>query len=316
MEEWLERQRDYDNFGFNVINEEDDNLNNTAFAVIDDEFDKKDEASGGDEVDKKDEASGGDDIAEYIVPFNIVEKQILEKYKFDPTFNIPPTEGDVRSKISSANGKMRSKDNKIKQASKFESNTLSSYLRELKIAKRIKNLEETRKKLLNKDNKTGEGIRKYKQPKRQAYKISRDGMYGGLFINYPKLINEYKVEALKGGQIVYDNKGDKSLVELLTKRFNPKKRYSCRAVQIFNDLNMLSGIPKHKSSGKSTLGDTIYFIKPEDMIKKLKLLVGARIAGNNNIQQRNEIWEIIDKLVDLGKMTSKQHDEIVKKYLM
>ena len=79
---------------------------------------------------------------------------------------------------------------------------------------------------------------------------------------------------------------------------------------------MLSGIPKHKSLGKSTLGGTIYFIKPEDMIKRLILLIGARIAGNNNIQQHNEIWEIIDKLVDLGLMTSKQHDEIVKKYLM
>ena len=64
VEEWLERQRVYDNFGFDVINEEDNNLNNTAFEVIDD-----------DEADKKDEASGGDDITEYIVPFTIVEKQ-------------------------------------------------------------------------------------------------------------------------------------------------------------------------------------------------------------------------------------------------
>ncbi|CAH3114527.1 unnamed protein product [Pocillopora meandrina] len=27
--------------------------------------------------------------------------------------------------------------------------------------------------------------------------------------------------------------------------FNPKKRYSSKAIQIFNDLHMLSGIPKH-----------------------------------------------------------------------
>ena len=60
----------------------------------------------------------------------------------------------------------------------------------------------------------------------------------------------------------------------------------------------------------------MYFIEPKDMIKRLKLLVGTRIARNNNIQQRNEIWEIIDELVDLGLMANKQHDEILNKYLM
>ena len=139
----------------------------------------------------------------------------------------------------SAIRRMRTNNMTEKKAAEFETNTLYSYLQELNHFKKCKAYEEK----FIKDNKRGEGIRKYEQPKRQAYKISRDGMYGGLFINYPKLINEYKVEALKGGQIVYDNKGDKSFFELLTNRFNPKKRYSCRAVQIFTDLNMLSGIP-------------------------------------------------------------------------
>ena len=70
---------------------------------------------------------------------------------------------------------------------------------------------------------TGSGVRKYKQPKRQACKVAHNGMYGGLFINYPKLINEYIVEAQKGDSIVYKNHGDKTLIDLLTKRFNPKK---------------------------------------------------------------------------------------------
>ena len=86
MEEWLERQRDLDNFGCNVLNEEDEEASGGDEADKKDETDKKDEASGGDEADKKDEASGGDDITEYTVPFNIVEKHLLEKYKFDPTF--------------------------------------------------------------------------------------------------------------------------------------------------------------------------------------------------------------------------------------
>ena len=142
-------------------------------------------------------------------------------------------------------------------------------------------------------------------------------MYGGLFINKPRLLNEMVIEARRGGQIVYENKGDKSLVDLLTKRFNPKKKYSSKAIQIFNDLNMLSDIPKHKSSGKSNLsGGMIYYTSPKELVDRLRLLTGSRRAGNTNIQLRNEVWEIIDKLLSLGLMTKKYHDAYVKNHLM
>lgn len=55
------------------------------------------------------------------------------------------------------------------------------------------------------------------------------------------------VEAHKNGKKIYENYADKSLIDLITKRFNPKKKYSTKAIQIFDDLNMLSGIPKHKT---------------------------------------------------------------------
>ena len=128
-------------------------------------------------------------------------------------------------------------------------------------------------------------LRKYKQPKRQAYKVNKkDGQYGGLYINYPKMIDEHVVEACKHGSVVYENRCDKSLIDLLTKRFNPKKRYSAKAIQIFNDLNMLSSIPKHKSSGKAKLsGGLMYYTNCDDLLNRLKLLVGTRRAGNNNI---------------------------------
>ena len=52
---------------------------------------------------------------------------------------------------------------------------------------------------------------------------------------------------------------------------------------MFNNLNMLSGIPKHTSSGKSKLtGGMVYCTSPEDLMKRLTLLTGARRAGNNN----------------------------------
>ena len=163
----------------------------------------------------------------------------------------------------------------------------------------------------------GTGIWKYNQSKRNAYKVSHDGMYGGLFINKPKLLNEMVIEAHRGGQIVYENKGDKSLVDLLPKRFNPKKKYSSKAIQIFNDLNMLSGIPKHKSSGKASLsGGMIYYTNPKELIDRLGLLTGSRMAANTSFQIRNEVWEIINKLVSLGIITKTDHDTYVKNHLV
>ena len=66
-----------------------------------------------------------------------------------------------------------------------------------------------------------------------------------------KLMNEMKLNAYRGGSLVYQADADKSLINLLTKRFNPKTKYSLNAVRSFNDLNSLSNMPKHKSSGKS-----------------------------------------------------------------
>ena len=71
--------------------------------------------------------------------------------------------------------------------------------------------------------KKGSGIRKYKQPKRNAYKIS-DSSYGNLSVDVPRLMNEMKLNVFRGGKIIYQADADKSLVDLLTKRFNPRKK--------------------------------------------------------------------------------------------
>ena len=76
-----------------------------------------------------------------------------------------------------------------------------------------------------------------------GYKIKR-GRYGGLTIDLPKLRSQLLVVAKNGkGEKVYHQQGDFDTLDLLTKRFNSKKRYSDLAVKIFNDLNELSGTP-------------------------------------------------------------------------
>ena len=160
----------------------------------------------------------------------------------------------------------------------------------------------------------GKGI--YKQPKRNAHKI-QDGNYGGLVIDLPKLINEMKLNAYRGGKLVYQSDADKSVINLLTKRFNPKTKYSMNAVRIFNDLNSLSNKPKHRSSGKSWMvGSSVtYYNNPNELADRMKILVGSMAAGNNSPLLRNDLSQINDELLKMQAIDKSMHEKFYQKYL-
>ena len=164
--------------------------------------------------------------------------------------------------------------------------------------------------------KKGSGIRKYKQPKRNAYKIS-DSSYGNLSVDVPKLKNEMKLNVFRGGKIVYHADADKSLVDLLTKRFNPKRSYSLNAVKIFNDLNLLANLPRHPSSGKSKLlgSGVVYYNDPNELAERMKILVGAIAAGNNSPVIKNDLSMINDEFLKIGAIDQTIHEKFYKKYI-
>ena len=164
--------------------------------------------------------------------------------------------------------------------------------------------------------KKGSGIRKYKQPKRNAYKIS-DSSFGNLSVDVPKLKNEMKLNVFRGGKIVYHADADKSLVDLLTKRFNPKRSYSLNAVKIFNDLNLLANLPKHPSSGKSKLlgSGVVYYNDPNKLAERMKILVGAIAAGNNSPVIKNDLSMINDEFLKIGAIDQTIHEKFYKKYI-
>ena len=164
--------------------------------------------------------------------------------------------------------------------------------------------------------KQGSGIRKYKQPKRNAYKIS-DSSYGNLSVDVPRLKNEMKLNVFRGGKIVYHADADKSLVDLLTKRFNPKRSYSLNAVKIFNDLNLLANLPKHPSSGKSKLlgSGVVYYNDPNELAERMKILVGAIAAGNNSPVIKNDLSMINDEFLKIGAIDQTIHEKFYKKYI-
>ena len=149
--------------------------------------------------------------------------------------------GAKKGNLSKGNGKTKNKDqiDKLTQDIKLIQ----------KYRNRIRIIDEGKKTLVG----TG-----YTQPKRNAYKISSGGQYGNLIIDVPKLMGQLHLVAKKDGNKVLDKKIDFDTLDLLTKRFNSKKKYSDLSKMIFNELNKLSEIPIHRSSKKySKIGSGI-----------------------------------------------------------
>ena len=154
------------------------------------------------------------------------------------------------------------------------------------------------------------------QPKRNAYKI-QDGSYGGLVVDLPKLMNEMKLNVFRGGKLLYSADADKSLINLITKRFNPKTKYSINAVKIFNDLNTLANLQKHRSSGKTRMvGSSVtYYNDPNQLADRMKILVGSMAAGNNSPLNINDLSQINDELLHIDAIDQSMHEKFFKKYL-
>lgn len=229
--------------------------------------------------------------------------EIIKKYGFDPTLQNIPSENELKKSIFSTTGKQNSKNAIIKNLAKKESKALSDYLKLVKARK----LGITQK---------ASGI--YTQPKRNAYKISQRGQYGGLVIDLPKLYGHLNVVAHKNGQKVYDKQADFDTLDLLTKRFNSKKKYSELARSVFNDLNRLSEIPIHRTSKKySKLGSgVVYYNNPQDLLSRLELLGGSMSAGNDSSDVREEFTNIVHLLNKLNVINNKQMNDLLKEYLI
>lgn len=229
--------------------------------------------------------------------------EIIKKYGFDPTLQNILSENELKKLISSTTGKQNSKNAIIKNLAKKESKALSDYLKLVKARK----LGITQK---------ASGI--YTQPKRNAYKISQRGQYGGLVIDLPKLYGHLNVVAHKNGQKVHDKQADFDTLDLLTKGFNSKKKYSELARSVFNDLNRLSEIPIHRTSKKySKLGSgVVYYNNPQDLLSRLELLGGSMSAGNDSSDVREEFTNIVHLLNKLNVINNKQMNDLLKEYLI
>ena len=160
----------------------------------------------------------------------------------------------------------------------------------------------------------GSGI--YTQKKRNAYKIDQNGQHGGLIIDLPKLYGHLKVIAHKNGQKVYDKQADFDTLNLLTKRFNSKKKYSDLSKKIFDELNQISGIPIHRTSNKfKKMGPgVIYYNNLDDLLDRMELLGGSIKAGNDGVKR--EFTQIAHTLNKIGAINNNQLNDLLKEYII
>ena len=207
--------------------------------------------------------------------------------------------GAIKGNLSKGKGKTKNKD-KIDELTK-DIKLIQKY------RKRIQIFEEGKKTILG----TG-----YTQPKRNAYKISSGGQYGNLIIDVPKLMEQLHLVAKKDGNKVLDKKVDFDTLDLLTKKFNSKKKYSDLSKMVFNQLNKLSEIPIHRSSKKySKIGSgVVYYNDTNDLIDRMELLGGSILAGNDGA--KSEFSEIVHKLFQLGKIDNGKLNDLLKVYII
>ena len=158
---------------------------------------------------------------------------------------------------------------------------------------------------------------RYKQNRRNAYKIGSGGEYGNLVIHLPSLFN-LVLEAYKDGKKVFEKEIDQDTIDLLTKRFNGSKNYSELSKNVFSKLNRKSEIPAHRSSMKYSIApkNEDNKLEQEDkLLNRLGTLCGYLHDGYNSKEIENEFIEIIDQLYDKGVVDNIQRYELMKKYL-
>ena len=89
------------------------------------------------------------------------------------------------------------------------------------------------------------------------------------------------------------------------------------AAKVFNDLVLLANLPKHPSSGKSRLlGSGVLFSDPNELVERVKVLLGAMAAGNTSLTLKNDLRMINDEFLKIGAIDEKQHQQFRRKFFV
>jgi hypothetical protein len=140
--------------------------------------------------------------------------------------------------------------------------------------------------------------------------------FGNLVIDRDKLASGMlHVMSTKDNTVVMDEQSDRSLYDLLTKKFSKTHKYSKHAIETFKKLAALAGISLYRgrSSKSRMLGGGIFYNDPNDLVSRLNLLAASKNAGNTGVD--NEISDIVDELLKKSYITKDVAIQLYNKIL-
>jgi hypothetical protein len=174
--------------------------------------------------------------------------------------------------------------------------------------------------IFKKQEQEGQGLN---QKPRNAYKLDLStGKFGKLHINVPLLMTTLTLIAYINKKKILEEKIDPDLIYLLTKRFNPKKQYSSKSVELFKKLVELSELNPATYSQKLSIfrGGAVpacskqYYSSFDELVDRLSLLTASAQAGNTSIDVKNEISEILDILLSNKCIEEKDYQKLYKTF--
>ena len=110
-------------------------------------------------------------------------------------------------------------------------------------------------------------------------------------------------------------------IDLISKRYDIKKKYSNLSEVVFKTLTNLSGLENKKRSKKfknMIKGGSIptFYNDPKDLLSVLELIIGSIDAGNDKSKIKNTGMAILDELLKLGAISKDQHEKLYIEYLI
>ena len=156
------------------------------------------------------------------------------------------------------------------------------------------------------------------QTSRHPYKMTKDGTYGKPTIDVPQLVEKHRLLAEEAGLVLLDEKVDSDFIDLISKRYDTKKKYSKVVFRTFTDLSGLGNKKRSKKFKNIIKGGCIptFYNDPKDLLSLLELIIGSIAAGNDNSKMKNRGMAILDELLKLGAISKDQHEKLYIGYLI
>ena len=117
--------------------------------------------------------------------------------------------------------------------------------------------------------------------------MTKDGTYGKLTMHVRQLVEKHRLLAKEAGVVLLDGKVDSDFIDLISKIYDTKKKYSNLSKVVFQTLTDLLGLENKKRSKKFKniiKGECIptFYNDPEDILSLLELIFGSIDTGNDN----------------------------------